>query len=163
RPTVVNPGFAQSGSFLGTTKIGPQSVSMWQTSAGMFVLPAVSVVNPNPAQDPRVQRAGAVARFTEETAGVRAAFNNQQFTAADFNAKFGNVRTPDGTLVRDLTNILPADTKFATVDAMIEELSTREAAALRTSAGGDAAVTAALGLQSDAQSAGNASISKLQG
>jgi hypothetical protein len=163
KPPIVSasPATFATGSFLGTTKVGTQTMTMWQTSAGMMMLPAVTAVNPDPTSNTRVQGVGNLAKFIADTPGVATTFGTAGFTKADFVTKFGTQPLADGTTVADQLSILPPDAKYTTVDAMLTDLSDRQAAALRSSVGADAVITSALGLKSGTTSLAAAPVDAL--
>jgi hypothetical protein len=134
-----------SGQFMGTAKLFNTDVTVWQTPQGVLALPALHTVNPSPANDPRVQLPALVARFVEETAAVRQTFTTA-FTKQAFVAKFGTAKLTDGTLVQDALTIIPDDTKYDTVDALVSDLAARQAATLRTTLGATAVITSSFGL-----------------
>jgi hypothetical protein len=62
--------------------------------------------------------------------------------------------------VRDVVRILPEGTRFPTLDAMLDDVATREAAALRTSETGDASLIGAFGLDVDVKAVSDAPIER---
>jgi hypothetical protein len=160
-PFQIDPGFVRTGTFLGTTKVGTQNMTLWQTSQGMMMLPAIAAVHPDVSRDPRVERAGNLARFIEDHPNVRTALGNQAFTKRDFVTRFGIEKLPDGTTVAEQLTIVPDTASFANPDALITDLSDREAAALKSTVGADAVITSSLGLDPAGQAVGTASVQKL--
>jgi len=145
-PATVQPGSViDNGVLTGFATLNGKRMQLWQTKAGTIVLPDVEVMEGTPWTNPRVQRAGNLARFVEENPAVRQAFP-QQVTRKDFVSRFGNEKLPDGLSVRELVASLPEEAAFANLDAMVTDLNDREVAALRTTAGATEAIAANLGL-----------------
>ena len=166
RPPVFEGGrvtdFLDRGDFLGATKFLDKDVSVWRTSQGVMMLPAVLPTAIDPRTDPRARRPGDLAQFLEEQPNIREVFEQEEITKERFVERFGDERTPSGGLVRDLVDILPSNTRFETVEAMVNEVAEREAAAIRTRGGTGAAITAALGVGTDVTSVGEASVDRFE-
>jgi hypothetical protein len=147
----------QATQFLGSSNFGNQAVTMWQTPQGVLVLPSVQTINVDPAHDPRATRPGQLLRFIAEHPEVPQTFGGS-FTKEDFVRKFGDTKTADGTQVSDILRIIPDGFTFNSVTALTQEVSSREASALRTTPGAIESVGTALGVAPEAGAAGNASI-----
>lgn len=158
--TSIAPGtLLDKGVLTGYATMNGKRMQLWQTQAGTLVLPDVEVMDSTPWTNPRVQRAGNLARFIEETPAVRQAFP-QQVNRKDFVTRFGNEKLPGGASIRELLTTLPEDSAFANLDAMITDLNEREVAALRTTAGATEAVAASLGVGQDVGKVSAAPIEK---
>jgi hypothetical protein len=130
--------------FMGTAVINEKQVGMWQTPQGVMMLPQTFV--PSFGQDdPRVADPARFAKFTEQQR-VRDVFNGQEVTKESMTEKFGNELTADGVLVRQLLRILPDGATYPTVDAMITDITERNAAVIRTTPGASQAVATTLGI-----------------
>ncbi len=134
-----------AGSFLGYTKLNETRMQLWQTNTGVMMVPDIAVVQGEAWTNPRAGRAGKLARYVLENPDVAHAFP-QNLTAQAFINSFGARQLPDGTFVRDLVAMLPPGTNYANLDAMVGDVSDREAAALRTTEGARATVATSLGL-----------------
>jgi hypothetical protein len=152
KPDVIRPGHipplvknVQDLQFLGGTKLFGKDVMMWNTDTGMMILPAVKDLAGDPLKDPRITKAGDLTRAFASNEAIRTHFANREITRAEMVERFGTVETGDGRTLRDLVEILPLDAKFTTLDAMVEEVAVREAAALRTSDLAGVALSAAFG------------------
>ena len=154
-PIVKNP------KFLGVTKLANQSVSLWNTDQGMFVLPVPQTFGVDPVNDQRVRMTSELSRYLQETPAVQQAFP-EGFTKSDLIERFGNERTRDGSTVGELVTILPDSVRYQNVPAMLEDIADRQAAALRTTAGANQAVMDAFGLETGVQSVEAAPIETLR-
>ncbi len=154
-------GLFEAASFLGATKLAERNVSLWKTDRGIMVLPAVSTVAVKETTDVRVRRAGALARFIEDTPAVRQSFPGA-VTKAAFVEKFGNELTKDGQSVRGFLDILPAAGRFASLKAMVDAVVEGEAAALRTTSGVGAALATAFGVETTLENVAAAPVDKFE-
>jgi hypothetical protein len=145
--------------YVDTMKFLDQYVQVFKTDKGMMMVPAIEQIKVNPGADPRIMRAAKLGRFMEEDPRVRERFP-QEVTKAEFLKTFGRRELDDGQLVRDVVRILPDDTRFASLDAMLDDVAMREAAALRTSDTGDASLVGAFGLDVDVKSVSDAPIER---
>jgi hypothetical protein len=152
---------SQGTKFLGTTTLGTQQMTMWQGPQGILLLPGTNTINVDPLNNPRAQRAGQLADFvTQNQAAIAATFGTAAFTKEMFVAKFGAQKTSDGTLVKDTVAIVPDGTSFATGDALVNDVTSREAAALRTTDGAAAAIASALGADAATGTVASAPVEK---
>lgn len=133
------------GEYVTTTKILDKTVNVFRTERGLTLLPAIEHVLIDPANDPRVVNAGTLGRFVEER-DVRGRFP-QKFTKDDLVHEFGNEVTNDGRTLEEVVDILPDGTEFGSVEDLLGDVAAREAAAIRTSGAGTAAIANALGLE----------------
>ncbi len=143
--------------FLGASNLGNQAVTLWQTPQGVLVLPSVQTINVDPAHDPRATRPGQLQRFMVEHPEAAQTFGGA-FTKEDFVAKFGDAKTADGTPVKDIMLIVPDGAKFNSLDSLVQDVSSREASALRTTPGAIASVGTTLGVAPESGAAAQASI-----
>ncbi len=144
-PLQTNPSIFGGGSFLGKFKINESPMQLWQTSNGMVMLPDLETLAGPIWSDPRTQRAAQFNRFLEENGNVKATFP-ADVTKEDLIKKFGNERLQNGQLVRELLAIVPDGAKFANLDALGNEITERETAALRTTPGVRDAAALTLGV-----------------
>lgn len=142
--TVLNPG-----KFLGNAKLLGQDVQLYQTAQGVLTLPLMNVTASGGGYESRIDRVGSLAKYIEEEPEVRASFGEAPLTRVAFVEKFGTRTTPDGLNVAELVEILPADTEFANVGALLDAVGDREAGLIRASGGTDAALAATFGLGSE--------------
>ncbi len=161
----VSPGFGgiltqPSTQFLGTSNFGDRAVTLWQTQQGVLVLPSVQTINVDPAHDPRTTRPGQLQRFLTERPEVPQTFGGP-FTKEEFVQKFGDTRTADGTPLKDILAIVPDGARFESLDNLTQEVSSREALALRTTPGAVASVGTALGVAPESGAAAGASVVNL--
>jgi hypothetical protein len=164
-PAVVSPpfgGLIENPAFAGVGKFGDRAVTLWKTDRGLFMLPSVQTVAVDVVTGDRVQRPAAVARLVEENAALREAFGAHDFTKKILLDRFGAVGTPDGRTLTELLTILPETAAFPNLGAMVNELTEREAAALRTTEGAGAVIAAAFGLETSAQTIDTAPVDQLK-
>lgn len=157
-PITTIPGIVSTGSLLGTIKFNDKPMTLWQTTAGMIMLPVTDSINPKVLDNPRATNPGLFARFVETKPDVRGTFVGE-VTKKGFLEKFGNEKLEDGTMVRDLIDILPGDAVFENLDKMVTDLVDREAAALRSTGGVDAAISG-LGIDVSRQKPSDAPLDK---
>lgn len=138
-PGVIGSTFVGSGSFNDTP------VSIWQTAQGMMMLPVVNAGVVQPSTDPRIRKAGRLARFIAETPEVVEVFGGGVSIEA-FRERFGGEVTRDGTLVADLIDVFPPQGRFATLDAMVDGVADIEGTFVRTTPGSRDALSDSLGL-----------------
>jgi hypothetical protein len=158
-PIMTFPGVVGTGTILGSIKFGGKDMTLWNTAQGMLMLPAASVINPSPLEDPRTTDPGKFAKFLEERADVRQRFP-QAFTKQQFVEAFGRERLEDGTFVRELLALVPETAQFANVDALANDVVDRQAAALRTTPGIETTIFTTLGVDLTTQKPGEASLDK---
>jgi len=161
-PAAVIPPLVKNPKFLGVTKFGEKPVTIWDTPQGTFVLPVPQTLTVSPVIDDRVRKIAELGRFLQERPVIRETFPNG-FTKAELVGRFGRERTPDGRELGSLLEIMPDNTRFASVDALLDDLADREAAALRTTEGAAQAVGDAFGLSADIERVENTSVEKMRG
>jgi hypothetical protein len=132
--------------FLGATVLGDRPVQMWRTDRGLVVLPTVAALAPDVVVNPRVTRAGALARYFAENRRVQDFFGDRQVSRRQLVERFGDEPVREGMTVRDVVSILPEDSGFR-MGEMVEAVTEREAAALRTTSGSAQAVASAFGIE----------------
>ena len=152
-----------SPKFLGKTKFDDKFVTVWRTPDDkMFMLPAAVSIGVDVTSDDRVKRIGGLARHIEENPKIRTKLEGQPFTKEKFADEFGDEVMSDGRLVKDVLKIFPDKTSFDSLDAFILEFAEREAAALRTAEGTDAAVASAFGVETSIEKVRTAPVEKLR-
>ena len=127
------------------------------------MLPGVTTSALDPANNPRVKRASSFARFVEEDATFRPAFTGPAVTKERVLEQFGNRPIGEELFLRDALAILPAGSRFNSVDAMVDAIAEREAAALRTSGEDVAAISSALGVGQEVTNVAEAPVTRLEG
>jgi hypothetical protein len=138
-----------SGNFLGAAKFFDQNVLVWQTEQGLMMLPGIAPVDGNPVQNPRIDRAVALAKLLASRQDIQTAVR-AGITKEQLVTQFGTASLPGDPALSDLVDILPAGERFTDPEALSNEVTQREAAAARTSGLADAVVAsnfAALGPQ----------------
>jgi hypothetical protein len=145
--------------YVDTMKFLDKYVQVFKSDKGLFMLPAIEQITVHPAADPRIQRAAKLGRFIEEDARVREAFPGG-LTKDAFLERFGREELADGRRVRQLVDVLPPGAEYGSVDAMLDDVATREAAALRTSDTGDASIVAAFGVGVDVGNVADAPVER---
>lgn len=155
-------GLIESGVFLGTSTLADKPVSLWRTAQGIMMLPAISKVGVDAAIGKRALQAGSLGRYIAETPAVRLAFKDKPVTKKEFLEKFGKESTKDGRSIREVLDILPPAARFGSLDIMVDTVAEREAAALRTTKGADAAIAAIFGLETEVETVAGASVDKAE-
>ncbi|WP_410809000.1 hypothetical protein [Micromonospora sp. 067-2] len=148
------------GKYMGTTMFLDKKVSIWQTKAGTIVLPAVETLGVDVVAGPKLKGAAYLDRYAAEHSDVRQRFP-REVKLTEFLRTFGEDEVADGRLVRDVLKVLPAETTYQSVDAMFAEVSEREAVIVRTTVGAQAAVAAALGIETELENVGDADLAML--
>jgi hypothetical protein len=160
----INTTFAnlvENANFVGVTQFADKSVSVWKTDKGIMVLPAVSTVTVDVATDTRIRRSALTARLFEEDAAIRQGLGGQPFTKATLVSRFGAERSAGGLTLAELVQIIPDPITYPTLEALVDDLADREASALRTTHGADAAIAAAFGLETPVEKVATAPVEKL--
>ncbi|MFI5924630.1 hypothetical protein ACIA3K_01490 [Micromonospora sp. NPDC051543] len=155
-------GALDFGKYMGTTMFMDKKVSIWQTKAGTIVLPAVETLGVDVVVGPKVRGAAQVARYAVEHGDVRQRFP-REVKVVEFIRSFGEDEVADGRTIRDVLKVLPADSSYPSLDAMIAEVSEREAVIVRTTVGAQSAVSAALGVDAGLENVADADIAMLAG
>jgi hypothetical protein len=153
-------GALDFGKYMGTTMFLDKKVSIWETKAGTIVLPALETVGVDVVTGPKLKGAGQMSRFLAEHPDVRQRFP-QEVRMDEFLRLYGHETVADGRIIADVLKVLPAGSDFRTVDAMLSEIGEREAVIVRTTMGAQAAVSAALGIETEVQTVGDADVAKL--
>ncbi len=158
-PKPVFGNLVNNAQYAGVTKLGDQVVSMWNTTQGIYMLPAVNPVVGDPVNDARVQNAASFAAYVAENPAVAKSFANA-FTVGDFVAKYGDAPLSNGLTVSQALSSLPSNAQFTSVNDLDTAVVKQSASAL--SAGSlnvGSVVAAALGTTTGALS--SVSISRL--
>ncbi|HEX7245276.1 MAG TPA: hypothetical protein VF245_06915 [Solirubrobacterales bacterium] len=146
-PAIARPPSAilkQPPVYVGTTQYFDQMVHVWETEAGVITLPSVDPVALAGAGNLRVQRVQALAKLVADDKRIEEAID-KGVTKEALVEELGDVRAEDGQSLAGLIDILPADAKFTSADALVASVSEREAAALRTAPSGTEPIAASLG------------------
>lgn len=167
-PTAVGPigpigpfeGLANTGLFLGNVKFNEKYVALWQTKQGYMMLPTVYTVATDFIADPRVQRAGYVARFAAENRDIARMFQEGPVKKDALVEKFGDRILGNGETLRTNLTILPDSATFRSTDELVDEIAEREALALRSRDGSASAVHDAFGLGVEFESVRDAPVEK---
>jgi len=119
--------------YLGTTIYQDKAVSLFNTSQGVMIMPAVDVSTPSNV-DTRVGSAGAFARAMTENAQLNQA-TRQSVSKADLVQRFGSLMLTNGQTVQQALAVLPADAKFDNAQLMLADMAQRTAGALQSTTG----------------------------
>jgi hypothetical protein len=138
-------GGVKTGTFVGATSFFGQPVNVFQTDQGQLMLPGISGIQVDPADNPRVQRVDEFAKFLTDDRVTQLFAQAGTVNRDKFNEAFGNEQLDSGAKVRDVIDILPSQANFSTPQAMLDGLAAREGAAIRTSPVEGEAITATLG------------------
>jgi hypothetical protein len=139
------------GTFLGATKFFNQDVNIFQTSQGTLMLPAITAVKTDPADNPRVRRVTELGKFLTDDQVVKFFADTGSVSRDAFAEKFGDQELEGGIQVRDVVDILPSSARFTTPQGMLDGLAEREGAALRTSVVEGEAIANSLGVEGEAK------------
>jgi hypothetical protein len=159
------PKKAYTGPYLGEVELTGKPYNVYvDDSGGLFLAPTVKVTKGGGYTDPaeRVGRASAFARYATETKRVQDAFGGGPVTKGQLMDLVKDDVTADGRPVSDLVDILPSTAKFTTVDELTDTINELEAASLRTSNLGDAAVAGALGVENRTTETAKAPVAAFQ-
>jgi hypothetical protein len=152
-----NPAF--DFQYVDTMKFLDKYVQVFKSDSGIVMLPAVEQIQVNPGADPRIARAAKLGRYFASNPTVRKRFP-QAVSKAELVKVFGRDELDDGRTVADLVAILPDQGEFPSLDAMLGDVATREAAALRTSEMGTASIVSAFGLDVDVTTVADAPVER---
>jgi hypothetical protein len=119
--------------FLGTTMFQERAVSLFNTSQGIVMMPAVDASSPTNL-DRRVSSVGALSRAMQENAQLKEA------TAGAVNRKelvgrFGALTLSNGQTLEQAVAALPQSAQYASGTAMLSDLAQRVAGALQSTTG----------------------------
>ncbi len=144
--TPVTPDFNrfETGVFKGTSYVLGKRVNIWETKAGMMMLPSVDPVDPAVVGG-ALRGVSEFAKFVEDDPRVKSTFPGE-IKLDEFVTKFGEETLPNGQLVKDAIKVLPPEGKFRDTAQLVEELSTWNAAVVRVREGSEAAVSVAMGV-----------------
>jgi hypothetical protein len=165
-PVVTGPignfdGLVNTGMYLGNVKFQEKYVALWQTQQGYMMLPSVYSVGTDFVTDPRVHRAGNIARFAAENREFMQLFAQGSVKKGTLLEKFGTHILANGESLRANLEIVPANAVFRSVDELITEVAEREAGVLRSQAGTESAVRTAFGLDVELESVKTAPVETL--
>ena len=120
-------------SYLGSTVYQDRAVSMFNTSQGIMIMPAVDVSTPT-VLDSRIGTAGAVSRAAVENVDLDRA-TSQPFGKPDLLSRFGSISLSNGQTLQQALAVLPADSRYENLQLMLADLSARTAGALQSTTG----------------------------
>ena len=123
-----------------------KDVNVFETPAGTLVLPVVETIGSDILTGGRLRGGAMITRYVTEHDEIRQRFP-QEIEVKALEEEFGDVVLTDGRRLGDVIKVLPAEAKFAGLDALIAEVSEREAAIVRTTAGAAGALSTALGME----------------
>lgn len=133
-----------AATFRGASTVLGKKVNIWETKAGMLMLPMVDPVDPS-VLGGALSNVGDVTTFVNDDPRVKSTFPGG-FKLTEFLDKFGDEKLPNGRSVRDAVKVLPPDATFRDSAHLVDELSTWQAAVVRVRDGAEAAVTSSLGV-----------------
>ena len=120
-------------NYLGSTIYQGKAVSLFNTTQGVMVMPAVDVSTPSTV-DVRVGAAGALARAFVENADLAAAVGKLA-TPAALVQRFGALVLSNGQTLQQALAVLPAANGYQTSAALVADVSARTAGALQSTTG----------------------------
>lgn len=129
----VNPNVVPGPTFYGRTTFFGREVNVWQTNQGVVILPDVDPAANDVLLEPRLTRTASLARFMQEE--VRGTFQGRPVTKEEMLRTFGTKTLKSGHTVAEALAILPDKVSYQTVDAMLDDVVEREAAAIRSRSG----------------------------
>ncbi len=139
-------GLIDNGLFLGTTTFMDKKVNLWKTSKGeMMMLPYINPVKEQDLVGKFAEGAGQLGKLFSERAEIREHFTGP-VKKVELVERFGDVVMDNGVTVRDTVNVLSDETEFESLDKLVAEVADRNAAVIRTTEGGTAAIGAVLGV-----------------
>ncbi len=139
-------GGIEPGTFVGATSFFGKAVNVFHTDQGTVMLPAISGVQIDPTDNPRVQRVTDFGRFLTDDRVTQFFTQTGTVNRDKFIAKFGDEKLDSGALVRDVIDILPPEANFTNSQTMLDGLASREGAAIRTSPIEGQSIAASLGI-----------------
>jgi hypothetical protein len=146
--------------YVDTMKFLDKYVQVFKTpKGGLVMVPAIEQIKVNPGADPRVQRTAKLGRFIVENPRVQQRFP-REVSKAEFVRTFGREEVADGQFVRDVVGILPDGGRYESLGGMLQDVATREAAALRTSDMGETTIVSAFGLDVDVKTVADAPVER---
>jgi hypothetical protein len=157
---IATPDFSDwldDGAYYGRIERDGRPFDLWKTAKGMVVLPHVVDVGGG-YTDPRVTTPGAVADWVQSTPDVRDAIQSGRMSKGELVRKFGADRLRNGLTVAEGLDILPDGYAVKGAEDMVRELSTRQAAAMRTEQGAVRKVGEALGVEVGTEAMDRASL-----
>lgn len=128
-----NPKQVLDPTFQGRTTFFGREVNVWQTNQGIIILPEVDPAANDVLLEPRLTRTASFARFVQEE--VRGTFQGRPVTKEEMVRTFGTKTLKSGHTVAEALAILPDKISYQTVDAMLDDVVEREAAAIRSRSG----------------------------
>ncbi len=143
-PVKVPPfvGLLDQSKFQGTVTLGDKRGSVWETSAGIVVLPDVaSAFNPKTLPGVRENDGVLLGRFFADRPDIRSRFEGQPLTRETLVTDFGDDLLPDGRPLRTVLESVTPATEFATPDAIVDVVARAEADRVRLMPGGSEAIT----------------------
>lgn len=139
-------GGVSTGTFVGATSFFGKAVNVFRTDQGTVMLPAISGVQMDPTDNPRVQRVTDFGKFLTDQRVTDFFTTTGTVNRDKFIAKFGDEQLDSGALVRDVIDILPPEANFTSSQTMLDGLASREGAAIRTSPIEGQSIAASLGI-----------------
>jgi hypothetical protein len=125
-------GILDDSKFRGTILVGDKRASAWETAAGVIILPEVTrSFELRGTPDVFNNDAGVLGRYFADRPDIRLALEQEPLTRDQFLNRFGDDILPDGRRLRDTLEVLPADTPFASTDALLDVVARAEADRLR--------------------------------
>jgi hypothetical protein len=161
-PTATLPGAASDPGvrYLGSTVFQDKTVSLFNTSQGIIMMPAVDATSPTTV-DTRVGTAGAVWQATLDNADLKTA-TQQAVSKQDLVNRFGNLQLSNGQTLANALAVLPADAHYDNVQAMLTDLSSRTAGALQSTTGLSQQLAASVDAPTDATNFKSVDVSGLK-
>jgi len=147
--------------YLGTQKFMDKDVYVYETPTGTLMLPIVENIGAEVLTSRHLRAAAMVKRYVIEHEDVREKFSDK-VSVDEFVDVYGDAVLADGRAMREVLKVVPARSEYEDVDALLTDISEREAAIVRTTTGGVDAVSAALGLgETEVADIGAAEVTRL--
>ncbi len=150
-----------TGLYVGKTTYGKEILDVFKTDRGLVIVPSIPTPGPGPVEEERVRRAAGLARYLAEDEAVREAFTGKTVTKKELVERFGDVRTKSGQTVAELVEILPEAGRYRTLDQVVEAVTEREAAVLRTTGAAGKVIATALGVEAPGQTIAQAGVDRM--
>jgi hypothetical protein len=122
---IFKPRFAGGVNWFG------KEMNVFETDRGVVLIPKVSPIDSS--SDSRVTRVADLGKVLERSRKIKNAFRAGPLSKESLVKDFGDIETDDGTPLKDLLDILPEKTTYASPDTLLKAVAEREAAAIRTS------------------------------
>ena len=166
-PTI-NPPLLDWGRFAGMVNLYGKPMQLWETKAGTLVLPLPPKGGGgDPWEDPRITRVSELSRLLGDNPAIKKHFTDAAAAGTpvkvdDLVKSVGDELSPGGLKLKDVVTILPPGATVKDAAELLDTVSEREAAALRTSGLSTVARTATLGVGTDVEKVGEVRLDQFE-